>query len=245
MKAYALLLAGGRGSRMGTGIPKQFLPLCGVPVILRTLSAFADCDAIDGICLVCHPDFRAEMENLLAAAGISKPITLADGGADRRQSVFSGLRAMERECPEDAAVLIHDAARPLVSQEVIRRCIRTVERYGAANTVYPSENTMILSPDGAYAAQHPPRESCYTVQTPQGFVIKEILAAHRAYENLAEPFPVTDDCGLYAAMTGRQPRLCLGEKGNIKITTRLDLYFAQAILQAGTAGRDEKQGEDD
>jgi len=228
---YGLILAGGIGSRMGGERPKQFLPLGEKPVLLHTLEAFEDCPLVDGYYLVCHPEHLEETRALIPAEGYPKLRRMVPGGATRQASCHRGLAAMLEECDSQDVVLVHDAARPLVTGETLIRCARTAETCGAANTVYPSENTMLLSQDGLYAQQQPPRKDCYTVQTPQGFRLGELFEAHEAYAAQDAPPEVTDDCGLYAAMTGHQPRLCLGNKENIKITTPLDLALGQAILQ--------------
>ena len=228
---YGLILAGGIGSRMGGERPKQFLPLGEKPVLLHTLEAFEDCPLVDGYYLVCHPEHLEETRALIPAEGYPKLRRMVPGGATRQASCHRGLAAMLEECDSQDVVLVHDAARPLVTGETLIRCARTAETCGAANTVYPSENTMLLSQDGLYAQQQPPRKDCYTVQTPQGFRLGELFEAHEAYAAQDAPSEVTDDCGLYAAMTGHQPRLCLGNKENIKITTPLDLALGQAILQ--------------
>jgi ribosomal-protein-alanine N-acetyltransferase len=228
---YGLILAGGTGSRMGGELPKQFLPLMGKPVLLHTLKAFEDCPLVDGYYLVCHPDYFTATESLICRESHPKLRRMVPGGETRQVSCHRGLAAMMEACDPQDVVLVHDAARPLVTGETLIRCTRTVEAWGAANAVYPSENTMLLSRDGAYADEQPPRTSCYTVQTPQGFHLGELYQAHEAYRAQSSPLEVTDDCGLYAAITGKRPRLCLGDKDNLKITTPLDLVLGEAILR--------------
>ncbi|MDL2224959.1 2-C-methyl-D-erythritol 4-phosphate cytidylyltransferase [Eubacteriales bacterium OttesenSCG-928-M02] len=228
---YALILAGGTGTRVGGDMPKQFLPLGGVPLLARTLAAFEKHLLVDGIFLAAPPALLEESREI--AAAITKLVEVLPGGETRQDSCRLALEGMAAHMGKGDMILIHDGARPFVDGETIGRCIHTVKEQGAANTVYPQENTILLSRDGIMMDTVPDRDTCYTVQTPQGFFFAELLEAHRRCAAMASPPLFTDDCTLYAAMLQKPVYLCMGTKENIKITTRADFWAGEAYLAQG------------
>ncbi|MBE5781383.1 MAG: 2-C-methyl-D-erythritol 4-phosphate cytidylyltransferase [Clostridiales bacterium] len=228
--AYGVILAGGSGTRMGTATPKQFLPLCGKPVIMHSVETFCSSEEIEGVVLVCRKDHMDELRTL--TAHLDKVMAIVPGGDTRQESVYAGLCALKAKVPPKSIVLIHDGARPLVTHAIIADCAKTVAEHGSANTVCPCQDTMLISDDGEYPKEQPPRNECYTVQTPQGFVLQDIIMAHILFMGRPERFHFTDDCGLYLVTRGKKSHLCKGDKRNLKITTPIDLAMAEAILTA-------------
>ena len=187
MKTIALIVAAGRGERAGGGLPKQYRPLAGVPVMRRSLQPFLDHPRIDAVRVVIadgHQDAYAA-----ATAGLTLLAPVA-GGAERQDSVRRGLESLAGEAPD--AVLIHDAARPFVPAAMIDRVLDALADAPAALPVLPVVDTLKRGADGA-VAETVPRDGLWRAQTPQGFRYAEILAAHRAAA--ASP-PATDDAAL-------------------------------------------------
>lgn len=221
----ALVLAGGAGARMNHSVPKQYLPLEGVPIVVRTLQAFQACQQIDAICLACAASYQAHVETLIDAYALTKVRYLAPAGDDRRLTSKYALDAVAPDCAPDDIILIHDAVRPFVTERIITDNIRLARRYGAVYTVFPTQDTVVESVDGRTLDSVPPRHTLYLGQTPQSFRFEVIQKAHRVYEQAPAPPPVTDDCTLALSM-GHPVHLVQGSKTNIKITTPEDLEIA-------------------
>ncbi len=219
---YAIVLAGGSGSRMGAGRNKVLLPLGGEPVIVRSVRAFAG--LTDGVVLVSRaqdlPDMRAAMDR----AGLT--VTLAEGGDTRQDSVRNGLCALPADCDR---VLIHDGARCLVDEGTIRRCMDSVEACGTGVAAIPAVDTVKMVTADEFVAATPDRSALRAVQTPQGFTLDLI---RRAHENARQTgFLGTDDASLVEHM-GHPVRLTLGDRRNIKLTTPEDMTMAEAFLKS-------------
>lgn len=221
----ALVLAGGAGARMNHAVPKQYLPLEGVPIVVRTLQAFQACPQIDAICLACAAPYKAHAQQLIDAYGLDKVRYLAPAGGDRRLTSKYALDAVAPDCAPDDIVLIHDAVRPFVTERIITDNIRLARRFGAVYTVFPTQDTIVESQNAQTLDSVPPRHTLFLGQTPQSFRFAVIEKAHRVYEQAADPPPVTDDCTLALAM-GHPVHLAQGSKTNIKITTPEDLEIA-------------------
>jgi len=224
---YALIVAGGSGSRFGGATPKQYLPLAGVPVLVRTLGVFDRCEGIDTLVLAVPPgDEPLVRESLLAAAGIRKSVRLCSGGARRQDSVFNGLACIP---DDDAIVVIHAAVRPLVTCECISACVDAARAHGACISAVPAWDTLKrVTPAGRIDATLP-REGVWLAQTPQAFRAGLIRHAHQAA--LLQNFPGTDDASLVERQGG-SVRVVSGSRRNIKITTPEDMALAEALLGA-------------
>ena len=229
-----IIVAGGKGLRMGADLPKQFLPIGGRPVLMHTLEAFER--AIPGIqlILVLPKDQQAFWQNLCQKHGFTLPHVIADGGETRFHSVKNGLMSLKRLMgsisSEGALVAVHDGVRPFVSAEVIRRTFNAAREYGAAVPVIPVVETIrqiLPSTGGAReeASATVDRSLYRLVQTPQTFQLDLLL---RAYE---QPYrdAFTDDASVVEAL-GHTVALVEGNRENIKITTPFDLTIAEALL---------------
>lgn len=221
MKKYAIIVAGGKGLRMGGDLPKQFIPVEGRPVLMRTLDTFHACDPSIQLILVLPPDHQPYWQELCREYGFRVPHRIADGGATRFHSVQSGLALVDEP---DALVAVHDGVRPFVSHEVIGRCYAEAEAHGAVVPVVPVVETVRqLLPEGSRTVS---RDAYRLVQTPQTF---RAPLLRRAYE---QPFceAFTDDASVVEAL-GHAVHLVEGNRENIKLTTPFDLIVARALVR--------------
>lgn len=219
---YAIVLAGGSGSRMGADRNKVLLELCGEPVIIRSVRAFEG--LVKGVVLVSRKEDIPLMQSAMAAAG--QAVTIVSGGNTRQASVWNGLCALPEDCTH---VLIHDGARCLVDADTIRRCMASVEACGTGVAAIPAIDTIKQVDADETVTATPDRSSLRAVQTPQGFTLELIRRAH--LEAQAEGFLGTDDASLVERL-GIPVRLTLGDRRNIKLTTPEDMKMAEAFLQS-------------
>jgi 2-C-methyl-D-erythritol 4-phosphate cytidylyltransferase/2-C-methyl-D-erythritol 2,4-cyclodiphosphate synthase len=222
LRIALLIVAGGSGTRLGGDIPKQYQRLAGVPILRRSVDAFAGIPGVEWIQIVVGPEheeqFRASVSGL-------KLLTPVAGGDTRRHSVFHGLHALSVHKPD--AVLIHDAARPLVSHALIARVIAALENGAeAAIPLLPVADSLKTKASGNWKTV--PRDGLLRAQTPQGFRFAPIFAAHRRFAQEE----VTDDMAM-AELAGLRIEAVAGEEGNLKITTRDDMAFAERLLAGG------------
>ena len=232
MRVHAILLAGGAGDRFGADRPKQFIRLAGEPILLRSIRTVAAA-GIDDLVIVSHPDWIAETERELAAAGLSIPACVVAGGVTRNESTRNGLRALD--ATSDDVVLVHDAVRPLVPLDVVRRSIAPVAdgTADATDTVILSADTLVIVDDGA-VVEIPERGRYRRGQTPQVFRLSVLMRAYDA-ASLAGDLAATDDCSLVLRyVPGARILAVPGDEVNIKITTRIDLVMADRMLQMRT-----------
>lgn len=213
MRTAVIIVAAGRGSRMGGDVPKQWQMLAGKPVLAHTLAAFAGMQVM----LVIHPDDRARAEAL--------GVPLVEGGATRDASVLAGLQALEGSGVE--AVLIHDGARPLVSRALIGRLIKALETHQGAAPALPVTDALWRGAAGKVVGTMD-RAGLWRAQTPQAFRLAPILAAHRTH-----PGGAADDVEV-ARAAGLDVAIVEGEETNLKLTWPGDFARAEAILK----GRD-------
>lgn len=215
----AVIVAAGSARRM-QGIDKIFAPLCGEPMLLRTVRAVAASEKIKEIIIVTRADMTEKVKAL--CGGEEKVCAVIPGGETRADSVLCGLRLVQT-----GLAAIHDGARPLVTAELIDRAIDAVEKYGAAAPAIPLSDTVKVAKDGI-VLQTPDRSTLFAVQTPQVFETKTIISALEAA--LLQGIPLTDDCSA-AEAAGLTVHLTQGSDENRKITVPTDLLLAEAILQ--------------
>lgn len=220
MNKYAIIVAGGKGLRMGGELPKQFIPVEGRPVLMRTLDTFYACDDTIKIILVLPRDHQPYWKELCREYQFTVPHRIADGGATRFHSVQSGLSFVE---DPDALVAVHDGVRPFVSHEVIACCFREAELHGAVVPVIPVVETVRQLVGETSVTVN--RDAYRLVQTPQTF---RASLLRNAYE---QPYcdAFTDDASVVEAL-GHAVHLVEGNRENIKLTTPYDLVVAQALL---------------
>lgn len=218
MKKYAIIVAGGKGLRMGTEVPKQFLPIGGKPVLMRTLEAFHAYDAAMDLIVVLPVDQQAYWDRLCHDQGFTVPHRVADGGATRFHSVRNGLALVG----DDGLVAVHDGVRPFVAREVIEACFREADLRGAVVPVTDVVETVRrVTPEGSVTVN---RVDYKLVQTPQVFRTALLKSAYR--QPYSERF--TDDASVVEAM-GVSVALVPGNRENIKITTPFDIRVAEAL----------------
>lgn len=230
----AVILAGGKGSRMGIiDMPKQFLEIYGKPVVIHTLESFDVNENIDAICVVCVKEWQNDLKVWLKEYDIRKVRWITDAGKTRQHSSLNALDAIKDFVSDDDIIVIHDAARPLVSQRIINDNIEKVKKYGACDTVIPAVDTIITSLDGEYIDSIPPRKEFYRGQTPQSFTYKIIRDSYDSYFSLPEDErpSMTDDCGL-VLHGGKKIGLALGDRTNLKLTTMEDLLLIKSMIRA-------------
>ena len=230
----ALIVAAGSGSRMGNADkPKQFLPIYGKPLMIHTIEAFEVHDEIDAIVVVTNEAYIDQVKVWCKQYDLGKIKAVVAGGDSRQISVHNGLQAVKAisKDPKNDIVLIHDAARPLISQRIITDNIRVCEKYDAVDTVIKASDTIVRSVNEESISDIPARNELYQGQTPQSFKLSLILDAHE-YVKTHEVNNVTDDCKLVLSL-GKEVRLVEGSKQNFKITTFDDLMMLKALLKIG------------
>lgn len=226
-RAVAVVLGGGVGSRFGATMPKQLLKLAGKTLVEHCVAAFDRAPGIDEILLVMPTAYHVEAKKLVG----DQVSAIIEGGVTRSDSVRNALAHISARYPaEETGVLIHDAARPLVTQQIIADCVAALQQHDAVGTAVPTSDT-ILVVENSVIAHVPPRETLYRAQTPQCFLLEVIARAHdRA---AADPdFTPTDDCGVVLRYLPDVPvRIVPGSESNLKITYPADLSIAEALLQ--------------
>jgi len=220
----AIILAAGKSERMGSGVDKAFLSLVNKPVVAWSLIAFERCPEIDRIVLVVRKEQQLASKAVVKMFGISKIQAIVPGGAKRQDSVQAGLAA----CDIDTRlVVIHDAARPCVTSDLIGEVVAQAKRVGAVTAGRPMTDSMKRCAKGLTVSESVPRERVWAVQTPQAFQMKVI---REAYKQLPEKCTFTDDCQI-AEMAGNTVKIVEWLKPNFKITTVEDLQVAGALLK--------------
>ena len=226
----AIVLAAGQGKRMESKIQKQFLLLNGKPLIAHSLKAFEE-SRIDQIILVTGEDEISYCrKEIVEKYGFSKVTAVIAGGKERYHSVYEGLK----EAGEAEYVLIHDGARPLLTEEIIDRALKGAKEYGACVAGMPVKDTIKIADKNQFAVETPARNFVWQVQTPQVFAFPLILQAYRKLLELEEsgsPVSVTDDAMVLETVLNKKVRLIEGSYQNIKITTPEDLEIAKLFLK--------------
>ena len=218
---YAVVVAAGRGVRMGAAVNKVLLPLCGELVIRHAVRAFCEADEIDGVVVVASADETEQMR--AALCGLEKVCAIVPGGSTRQESVKNGLDALPKEA---RIALVHDGARPLISRELIARCIRQTEDCGSAVVCTPVTDTVKVEKDGC-VVRTLDRSQLRAVQTPQCFFAGELKAAYEAAAR--DSVSVTDDASVMEH-AGHSVHLLESSEVNFKLTTPEDLRRAEDII---------------
>ena len=223
----AIVLAAGQGKRMHSKIQKQFMELDGMPVLCYSLRCFQESPLIQDIILVTGEDALSYCkEEIVKKYGFTKVSNVIAGGKERYDSVYAGLCA----CKDCRYVLIHDGARPFITEEIIERGLEKVKETGACVVGMPSKDTIKLSDAEGYVKETPDRKCVWTIQTPQIFSYALIREAHDSIRK-KDMSKITDDAMVIEHETGVKVALAEGSYQNIKITTPEDLYIAEAFLR--------------
>jgi len=218
IEKYALIVAGGKGARMGSETPKQFLISCGKPILMKTIEAFHHYADNLHIVLVLHPELFSQWESLCKEHLFKIPVNLVEGGQERYHSVKNGLEGV----PAGSLVAIHDGVRPMVSQRIIQDSFSLAERFGSAVPVTSVNETLRKISEGTSLVID--RSFLFSVQTPQTFRSDLIK---RAYQQEYRP-GFTDDASLIETM-GEKVHFFPGDNKNIKITKQEDLLMAEVL----------------
>lgn len=220
----AVIVAAGSASRMG-GIDKVMADLGGEPMILRTVRAFQNCDAIASIVIVTREDLIQPIAGL--CRDMKKVVAVVAGGGSRQESVHLGLNALPKGTKLAA---VHDGARPLISWQVIDRAVRAANTYGAAAPAIPVKDTIKVV-SGGLVKETPDRATLQAVQTPQVFDFDLLRGALKKAET--DGASVTDDCSA-VERTGMKIKIVEGDERNLKVTTPMDLKIAELLLEEET-----------
>lgn len=227
MKTIAVLLAGGTGERFNSGIPKQFIDLWGKPIIIHTLQTFMKNSLIDDVIVVINKNYVNEFKQLLAKHNILlKNVIL--GGDSRSESTKKAIDYMSNiQLSKDSKILFHDVVRPFVSDDVIEKCILSLNDYNAVGVCIPSYDTLVKT-DKNIVEKFISRNEIYRCQTPQGFTFETIKNAYNLAKN---DLNFTCDCSIVSKyLPNEKIKVIVGDEHNIKITTKFDFDLANIIL---------------
>ena len=240
-RTTAIVLAAGSGKRMQSDVAKQFLPIGGKPVLCFSLDAFEQSDYVDEIILVAGADGLETCKEIVERYGYTKVSAIVLGGKERYHSVWSGLCAAGSEEDSTEAnppqyVLIHDGARPFLTEEIIKNNYDAVLKYGACVTAVKSKDTVKIVDEEGVVMSTPPRKLVWIIQTPQVF---EFGLIKRAYEKLVESCDelrrrgvnITDDAMVVEYLAGCKVKLVEASYRNIKVTTPDDIVTALGFLK--------------
>lgn len=223
-KVVTIIAAAGSGKRLGSDIPKQYLKIAGVPVLVKAVRSFCENSNVDDVLIVANEDYISLCQSLIEEYNLTKVVGIVAGGNERQDSVYRALQAVNEQVPDAEYVLIHDGARPFVSQETINDVVEAAVRTGAAIACVPVKDS--IRQGTSESSCNIERKNLYSVQTPQGFNLKDIM---KAYEKAFEDgYYGTDDAGLMERM-GKSPELVSGSYDNIKITTKEDMPMENRI----------------
>lgn len=224
-KVTVIITAAGKGTRMNSDINKQYIEISGIPVLARTVAAFQNCDQIDEIIIVINEDdINLCRKTIVDKYNFTKVKSLVSGGAERQNSVYKGVCAVSEDSD---IVLIHDGARPFVTDKNIRDCIVGARNYRACGIGVRLKDTVKISDPNGFVAETPDRSTLWSIQTPQGFKYSTIVEAHE--QAARDNYLGTDDMMLVEKL-GIPVKIIEGSYNNIKITTPEDLIIGESIL---------------
>lgn len=226
----ALIIAGGSGQRMNQDIPKQFLNVYDKPVIVYTLEAFQKHPDIDSIAVVCIEGWENVLSAYARQFSITKLKYIVPGGENGQGSIRNGLFELEKHYAKDDIVLIHDAIRPMVSQEIISDCIIKAKKHGSAIVTIPCAEAMLETDNQVSSMASYPREKLKRTQTPQAFPLGRVCDVHRRALEKGITNSVAS-CTLMIEL-GEEVYFSVGSEKNIKLTTIDDIDIFKALLNS-------------
>ena len=221
----AVIVAAGKGRRMGTEVSKQFLPLCGKEILAHSVEKFEKAEKIRDIVLVTGEDSLQDVRDMAQEYSWKKITSVVAGGKERQDSVWNGLQAVSADTE---IVLIHDGVRPFVTEDILNHSIETAVEMGGCVAGVPAKDTIKVCNSENIAVATPDRSTLWQIQTPQTFRKDLILQAYQKAK--AEGFVGTDDASL-AEYSGCPVKVIMGSYRNIKITTKEDLLIGEAFLK--------------
>ena len=237
-QAVAVIFAGGTGSRMRSAQqPKQFLPVEGKPVLVHTLEHFQQHPEVDAVYLSCIESHVGDAWSLVRRWGLEKVRRIVPGGSSAQESIYNALRGAVDDHPDDTVVLVHDGVRPLINQDLISRNIQTAREHGTAITAIPCFETIARSVDAAatiHSVTH--RAEMHVLQAPQTFTLGPLHRANRRSHEEGLLGTFVDQAQLMRHY-GEQLHMVLGFRGNVKLTTDLDLLQFRLLAASGQLER--------
>lgn len=229
---FAVVLAGGMGSRMGNSdTPKQFLKLGKSPIIIHTVEKFYVNSKFEKVIVLCPKQWVSHTENIIKKSIKDEKIVVLEGGNTRNDTLYNALNYIEQNhgIDDETIIVTHDAVRPFVTHRIIEENIEAAQKYGACDTVIPATDTIVESKDGKTISSIPNRAELFQGQTPQSFKANKLK---KLYESLTqdEKDKLTDACKIFS-IKGEPVHLVQGEVFNIKITYPFDLRVAQTMIE--------------
>jgi len=233
---FAVVLAGGKGSRMGNSdTPKQFLMLGKSPIIIHTVEKFFVNSKFEKVIVLCPQQWVSHTDNMIKKSIKDDKIVVIEGGSTRNETLYNAIKYIEQNfgLDEETIIVTHDAVRPFVTHRIIEENIEAAGMYAACDTVIPATDTIVESKDGATISQVPNRSELFQGQTPQSFKAKKLK---ELYESLTqeEKDEMTDACKIFS-IKGEPVHLVQGEVFNMKITYPFDLRVAQTMIEGAIA----------
>jgi 2-C-methyl-D-erythritol 4-phosphate cytidylyltransferase len=236
VKVWGVIPASGEGKRMGGPVGKQFVEVGGVSILSRTLKSILKSGVVSGITVVVREEsFKEAEKTIRGAIPDDLPVEFAAGGKTRQESVYRGLLSLKNKDIEgDDLVLIHDAARPFISPDIVKRSVLEAEKTGATVVAIPATDATVVS-DDEFIFEYLPRDRVFQVQTPQVFRYDLIVSAYEKAER--DGIKNAVDCAQLVLRLGQKVKITIGSPDNIKITYKSDLVRAEAILKEISEGK--------
>lgn len=228
----ALIIAGGVGNRMGQDIPKQFMHIDNCPIIIRTLLCFERHPNIDKIAVVCLKGWETVLQAYANQFNVKKLNWIFPGGKTGQESIHNGIYGLrDSGCKGDDIILVHDAVRPLLSQDIISQNVTFCEQYGNAITGIQCKEAILESSDGFSSEISIPRDKLIRTQTPQTFRLKDLIDAHEEAKSKNITNSVSS-CTLMAELGNRKMFIVPGSEKNIKVTTVEDIEILKSLINS-------------
>jgi 2-C-methyl-D-erythritol 4-phosphate cytidylyltransferase len=224
MKIFVIIPSGGSGKRASSSLPKQYLQFNGKELIAYTLEVFQNCDMIDEIVISAQKDFSKLLEEIKEKYSFTKLTKIVEGGEERQYSVFNALQSLNAS--DEDLIIVHDAVRPLLQQDILMNAIETAKQFGSAVVAIKAKDTLIQGNDSIIS--YVDRKEYYYAQTPQIFKYKILLEAMKKAEE--EKFLGTDESMLVHRM-GNEIKIVDGSSLNFKITNKDDIKLFQIITE--------------
>lgn len=233
---YAVILAGGIGSRMGGDKPKQYLTVKDKPIIIYTIEKFLVVPEFEKVIVLCPKQWVEHTKNLIEKhiAPAKDKVAVIEGGSTRNETIMNAIKLIESEgkLNDDTVIVTHDSVRPFVTHRIIEENIKAAEEFGACDTVVPATDTIVEAMDNATISNIPDRSKMYQGQTPQSF---KALKLKNMYESLTdEEKDILTDAAKIFVIKGEKVALVQGETYNMKITYPYDLRVAKSLLEDET-----------